>query len=63
MMANLHDLLERVQEAGAIPLLARDGHTWVHHGCWESWLDHRRQLAKEALEEIEIRRPTHVNER
>ena len=32
-----------------LPVLARDGHTWVHDGCWPAWLQSRRARAREVL--------------
>jgi hypothetical protein len=33
-----------------LPILARDGHTWVHDGCWAAWHQRRRKQARAALE-------------
>lgn len=32
-----------------LPILARDGHVWVHDGCCEKWLAARRLQARQAL--------------
>ena len=40
--------VERVGE-DAIPVLARNGHVWLHHQCWESWMARRRAEAVQAL--------------
>ena len=31
------------------------GHTWLHPECWEEWHQHRRELARQALERLGIR--------
>jgi hypothetical protein len=32
-----------------LPILARDGHVWVHDGCCEKWRAARRLQASQAL--------------
>jgi|GEM_PF-524865 len=33
------------------------GHTWLHHQCWSSWQNNRRQEAQRALASLGIRNP------
>jgi hypothetical protein len=33
-----------------IPILARDGHTWLHDRCWQSWIFERRLEARGRLQ-------------
>ena len=54
--AHCRNAISRVGEDG-IPVLTRDGHTWVHHQCWESWVAQRRAEAETALAVFEITKP------
>jgi hypothetical protein len=35
-----------------LPVLAPDGHVWVHNGCWEAWHSARTRLARLQLKEV-----------
>ena len=47
--AHCRQPLGRAGEDG-VPFLAGDnGHTWLHHGCWDSWMAQQREQAALAL--------------
>jgi hypothetical protein len=40
-----------------LPILARDGHVWVHDGCWSTWTALRHEQAQQALQAMGIGPP------
>ncbi len=40
-----------------LAILARDGHLWVHDGCWSAWIALRHEQARQALQAMGISGP------
>ena len=40
--------------SGGVPFLAKNGHCWLHHGCWVPWQAERRRRVMQAMEEAAV---------